>query len=295
MRPHHLLPIGVSILLAACGGDRPANEQAPTLVIGEGEGGTLTILHQMPTPNELFLQVREMAGDGDRRLLNPAAQADRYATLRSRAVNFGIYSTDLVYASSFKLNVEVARYYLATKKLAEALGLNAVFTDAEFVRLESNLTRGDSLEVISNEVYLRAYERLQTGNMAPVLAMVLVGGWTESMYLMMRHGVAGGDTDALRMRLAEQKSTLEHLIALTEAQSSDPEVSALRIRLQEILDIYDQVTIQRKPNAGRSSSGRQVLGDDVRMEITDDKYRVLQEAVERLRTDLARPEDKPNA
>jgi hypothetical protein len=78
-------------------------------------------------------------------MLNPAGNVDRYVTLTSRALNFGVYSTDLVYASYFKLNVEVARYYLTTKKLAEGLGLSSAFNDADFVRLEANFTRGDSL------------------------------------------------------------------------------------------------------------------------------------------------------
>ena len=55
-------------------------------------------------------------------MLNPASNVDRYVSLKSRAFNFGVYSTDLVYASYFKLNVEVARYYLTSKKLAEGLG-----------------------------------------------------------------------------------------------------------------------------------------------------------------------------
>ncbi len=64
------------------------------------------------------------------------------------------------------------------------------FTDADFVRLEANLTRGDSLEVISNDAYQRAYEKMQQESMGPVLAMVLAGGWLESMHLVMRQ-IAG--------------------------------------------------------------------------------------------------------
>jgi hypothetical protein len=265
------------------------------LVIGEGETVSAAVIHQMPTPNELFVLVRDLAGEGNKRLLNPASQADRYVSLKSRAVNFGIYSTDLVYASSFGLNVEVARYYLATKKLAEALGLSSVFTDAEFVRLESNLTHGDSLEVISNDVYLRAYERLQGEDMGPILAMVLVGGWVESMHVMMGHREAmKGDKDIL-VRVAEQKTTLEHLVALTEAQAANAEIAELRQRLDSILNIYDQVNVQRKAHAGTSASGRVVLGEDVRFELTEEKYTQLEQAIRNFRNDLIRTEDQPNA
>lgn len=297
MRTRQLLSLAALALLAAsCGGNEPAQEQAPSLVIGQGDEASQAIIHQMPTPNELFVLVRQIDGRGDASLLNPSDRADRYASLRGRAVNFGVYSTALVYASTFQLNVEVARYYLATKKLAGALGLSSVFTDAEFVRLEANLTRGDSLEIISNDVYLRAYERLQEADMGTVLAMVLVGGWTESMYLMMRHGEKAGAADErLLVRVSEQKPTLEHLIALTETQAGDADVAMLRDRLQGILDIYDQVEVHRKPHGGPSPSGRMVLGEDVHLAMTTDKFQALREAIDLLRADLVRPEDQPNA
>jgi hypothetical protein len=295
MRSTDLLFLGTAFLFTACGGGQEPADKTPMLVIGDGETVSAAVIHQMPTPNELFVLVRDLSGEGNKRLLNPASQADRYVSLKSRAVNFGIYSTDLVYASSFGLNVEVARYYLATKKLAEALGLNSVFTDAEFVRLESNLTRGDSLEVISNDVYLRAYERLQGEDMGPMLAMVLVGGWVESMHVMMGHREAlAGDKEILA-RVAEQKATLEHLVALLGAQAGNTDIAALRLRLESILDIYDQLNVQRKAHAGKSSSGRIVLGEDVRLDLTVDKYEQLEQAIRSLRNDLTRTEDQPNA
>jgi len=292
MRSSHLLPIGLLLLLSACGGDPSASDRSPSLVIGEGERASVAVLHQMPTPNELFVQVRGLSGPGDRRYLNPASNADRYATLRSRAINFGVYSTDLVYASTFELNVEVARYYLATKKLAEALGLSSVFTDAEFIRLESNLTRGDSLEIISNEVYMRAYEKLEEAEMGPVLTLVLIGGWVESMHLLMMHGEGEKPAEA-RRRVAEQRSTLEHLIALSDEQAADPDVAELRLRLTRILDIYDTMNVHRKPHASKSTSGRMVLGEDIVAELSDERYQAIKEAMATLRTELTRTEDKP--
>ncbi len=294
MQPSHLFPIGVVVLLAACGGGDQAEDNAPALVIGEGEAVSATVLHQMPTPNELFVQVKTLSGQGDRSYLNPASQADRYATLRSRAIAFGVYSTDLVYASTFQLNVEVARYYLATKKLAESLGLTTVFTDAEFIRLESNLTRGDSLEIISNEVYMNAYEKLEEADMGPVLTLVLIGGWVESMHLMMVHG-AELDEVVTRQRVAEQRSTLEHLIALSESESSDPDVAELRYRLSGILDLYDSMNTQRMPHKGRAASGRMVLGDDILTEVTAERYQAIHAAISTLRAELILTDDQPNA
>ncbi len=282
-------------MATACGGvQEPVAEEGPSLVIG-GEEESVASLYQMPTPNELFSLVREMAGAGQKRLMNPVSNADRYASLKSRALNFGIYSTDLVFASYFKLNVEVVRYYLTTKKLAESLGVVTAFSDADFVRLEANLTRGDSLEIISNEAYAKAYSRLQDEQMGPTLAMVLAGGWVESMHLLLSQIEANGKAEVLMVRVGEQKVTLEHLIDMMAAHESDADVAAVMKDMISIRDIYDQVNVQRVAHQGASASGRMVLGDDVRVELTDEKYQTLKAAIDELRARMTAPEDKINA
>ena len=63
--------------------------------------------------------------------------------------------------------------------------------------MEANLTRGDSLEVISNEAYTKAYSKLQDEEMGATLSMVLAGGWVESMHLLFRQIEAFGKNEAL--------------------------------------------------------------------------------------------------
>lgn len=294
-----LLPVALAALgLAACGGsntDTPTDAGGAELVIGDENAADASSMYQMPTPNELFTLVREMAGEGHKRMLNPASNVDRYVSMRSRAINFGIYSTDLVYASYFKLNVEVARYYLTTKKLGEGLGLASAFNDADFVRLESNLTRGDSLEVISNEAYMKAYEKLQNEKMGPTLALVLSGGWIESMHLVIRQIEAFGESEPLMARIAEQKVTLEHLLELMKPLEADAEVAPIYRELVKIRDIYDRVKVKRIPHREGSASGRMVLGEEVQIELTAEKYAELVKAVDGLRAEVTRPEDKTNA
>ncbi|HRH68948.1 MAG TPA: hypothetical protein PLB89_05525 [Flavobacteriales bacterium] len=295
-----LLSIAVlALLMSSCGGGtdpETTNDKAPDLVIGgEGTDEAVASLYQMPTPNELFSLIRNMGVDGEKRQLNPVSNADKYASLRGRAVNFGVYATDLVYASYYKLNVEVARYYLTTKKLADGLGIAAAFADGDFVRLEANLTRGDSLEMISNDVYAKAYAKLQDDQMGPVLCMVLAGGWVESMHLLLSQTAGAGKHEALVERVAEQKVTLEHLIEMMAAHEADPGVAELLTELMVIRDVYDQVNVKRVAHQGTSASGRMVLGDDVQIELTEEKFQALVAAVDELRARMIAPEDKTNA
>ncbi|MBK7945493.1 MAG: hypothetical protein IPJ85_09370 [Flavobacteriales bacterium] len=286
-------PLLSALLLAACSGDQPpAAENRGALIIG-GESSLTASYYQMPTPNELFGLVRELAGEGHKRMMAPASNAGSFASLRGRALNFGVYATDLVYASSFKLNVEVARYYLASKKLADGLGLSQAFSDADFIRLESNLTRGDSLEFISNEAYQKAYERMQQEDMGPVLCLVLAGGWVESMHLVVQQITAFGKNEALVLRVTEQKMTLEHLVNMMDEHHADPDVAAVQAQLIGLRDIYDQVSMKRMPPTRATESKRIVLGDDVTFDMTAERYAALAAEVERIRTEWTTPEKTP--
>ena len=281
-----------------CGGgeEQGKPESAPNLVIGnDGAETTVASLYQMPTPNELFSLVRQLAGDGQKRMMNPETNVDRYATLKARALNFGIYSTDLVFASYFKLNVEVVRYYLTTKKLAESLGIVSAFSDADFVRLEANLTRGDSLEIISNDAYTKAYAKLQDEKMGPTLSLVMAGGWVETMHLLLNQIEVHGNNPALMARVGEQKVTLEHLVEMMRPHESDADVSSVMKDLLLVRDIYDQVDVKRVVHQGPSTSGRMVLGDDIKVELTDAKYQALRTAVEELRGRMIQPEAQTNS
>jgi hypothetical protein len=303
-RNHTVILVTLAAVLAACGGgaeNGKDKEQNPHLVIGDEQAAPASSLYQMPTPNELFNIVRQMAGEGQKRMMNPAVNADRYVSLPARSINFGVYATDLVYASYFKLNVEVVRYYLAVKKLGDKVGVAGAFSDNDFVRLEANLTRGnnDSLEILSNEAYYKAYQQLQQEDMGPVLSLVLAGGWVESMHLVMRQVAAFNAEDPLVARVVEQKASLEHLLDLMEEHKADPNVAPWREKLMAIRDIFDHLDTKRMPNSGKSPSGRMVLGDDVVVTLTAAQYEQLSKAVEQLREEMIRPEDqasvKPNA
>jgi len=297
MKTTVLSTILLAALVTSCGGDpKPTNDAGPGLVIGgDGTEATVASIYQMPTPNELFNLVRDLAGEGQKRMLNPAGNVDRYVSLQGRAFNFGVYSTDLVFASYFKMNVEVARYYLTCKKLADGLGIASAFSDADFVRLEANLTRGDSLELISNDAYTKAYTKLQDEKMGPVLSLVLAGGWVESMHLLFRQIDGAGNNPNLMARVGEQKVTLEHLLDMMEPQAGDADVANTMMELTAIRDIYDQVNVKRVAPQGASTSGRMVLGDDVQMALTSEKYQARVDAVEDLRTRMTAPEDKSNS
>lgn len=296
---HKYIPLVLAAALASCNapsGEKPEAKEEQTLVIGGLDASESTVdYYQMPTPNELFQIVKTMSGEGQKRMMSPANNVDRFATRGKKALNFGVYATDLVYASTYKITSEVVRYYLTCKKLGDDLGLAGSFTDKDFLRLERNLTRGDSLDVISNEAYEKAYRRMQDERMGPTLALVLAGGWVESMHLVARQVIHFDAADPLVLRVAEQKTSMEHLIEMMEKYKDDREVAAMRADLVKLRDIYDTFPVVRNPHQGSSPSGRQILGEDVTIVITPDGFDQLVATLEGIRERIIIPEDSPEA
>lgn len=286
-----LIALAAFLVSCASPADRKDSEQDTLIIGGDDASDHTENLYQMPTPNELFQIVRTMSGEGQKRMMSPAKNVERYATMPKKALNFGVYATDLVYASTYKITSEVVRYYLTCKKLGDELGLGGSFNDQDFVRLERNLTRGDSLDMISNEAYERAYRRMQDERMGPTLALVLAGGWIESMHLVSRQVLHFDASDPLVMRVAEQKTSLDHLIDMMEQYKDDPGVAEARNNLLELRDIYDTFPVVRSEHQGASPSGRMILGEDVNVIMTPEGFKDLVDTLEIMREAIIRPED----
>lgn len=284
-----------ALLLPSCGGggdDHTAQDKQPALVIGgEDASASAQQLYQMPTPNELFSIVRELGGAGHKNALSPVRKADRFATLPGRALNFGVYATDMVYASNFRLTSEVVRYYLTCRDLGVQLGLSNAFDASIQQRLEKNLAHGDSLDVLANDAYYAAYQKLQEERMGSTLALVLAGGWVESMHLILAHVDSFNTESPLVARIGEQKVSLEQLVDMMGAVKDDAVAPVLK-HLMAIRDVYDGMAVTHTAAPATSASGRMTLGDDTHVAVNAEKYQELKTAVAALRDTITKAEDE---
>jgi uncharacterized protein YdcH (DUF465 family) len=131
--------------------------------------------------------------------------------------------------------------------------------------------------------------------MGAALALVLAGGWVESMHLVVQQVNEVKENDPLVRRVADQKFTLEHLIDMTEAQMNDSSVAPVRRQLIAVRAIYDQFPVIRSPHHGATGSGRMVLGDDVTVTVSEAHFAALKEAVESLRERIVHTEGQQTA
>ena len=79
------------------------NSQEPVEVVTEElveETTNDNVFYQMPTPNELFAVLKNNDAPFNKEILNDVSNTENYLTKSSKALNFGVFTADLAYATS---------------------------------------------------------------------------------------------------------------------------------------------------------------------------------------------------
>jgi len=281
--PHLFLSVFVLFLFACGEGERQEEVQviADPLESKQKAEQENASYYLVPTPNELFGLISDHEELDPNAPLNSVNNSKLYIDATSRALNFGVYATDLIYVSRSQNSVEVVRYFLTVKKLSEDMGISSAFDDRVFRQLESDITAGDSLDLISLEAYYHAYDALEQNEKGAELALLVTGGWIESLYLT----IGARDTfeldGALEQRIAEQKYTLDNLIDLNDQNGNNASVM-----LEKIRSIYDEMPIEDVPNDEKSTSGRMILGGQDQIRMSKEQYFELKETISEIRAKI---------
>ena len=234
----------------------------------------------IPAPDEMFSFMKDIGGEGkSTTYLNNPENYKNYIDTKSKALNFGIYATDFLYCSTFDYGAEALKYFVNVKRIGDELGISGVINEATADRIKKNIGKNDSLTDISNTLYFAAISELEKSDKASVLSLVIVGGWVESMNLvtnMVKKYSAGNPAID---RIAEQKYTLENLIAYLQKYQSDASVAAVTGQLNELKTAFDQLKEETVSGTVSGKDGKKMLGGGTTITITEAQYKTICEKV----------------
>jgi hypothetical protein len=170
-------------------------------------------LFSLPSPYQAAYIIREHDVPFDKTLLNDPQSHTHYTTSFKKALNIGVYGTDLGYLNIFNGEQESLAYFNVMKKLANDLGLQNAFSAGEFEKLRESLVEGDSMLYYLSRSYRKFDAHLKEHNRKKTGALILAGGWIESNYILSQT-VLQSQKRPLVNRLGEQKHALDNLIDL---------------------------------------------------------------------------------
>jgi hypothetical protein len=279
-------------LFSSCGSDTGKNEMGTGDTASNSPANSKElakaqqILYALPSPTEAAALIKSSGATFELSTLNPITNVSKYVSNESKAINLGVYGTDLVYANVFEQTQESAEYFKCANTLATSLGISSVFGEATYNRVKKNMQNQDSLMAIIADASLDADAYFKENERPTASALVAVGGWIEGLYIATT--IAGKTKNAsVIQRVAEQKSSLNNLIGLVESFGSEKELSSALNDLKEIKPLFD-VLETKKTVAAKSAGTNEIptIGVGKHIGITPEQLKAIAEKVGAVRNKI---------
>ncbi|HEY1040833.1 MAG TPA: hypothetical protein VGF30_15565, partial [Bacteroidia bacterium] len=114
------------------------------------------IFNSVPGTSEITRMVTDAGIEYDGALLNDPDKYKSYSTDDYKALNLGVYGTDLCYTSVFEQTQESMLYLKCVNQLCNGLGISGVFDEKTTDRIDANKENRDSLLNIISKSFEQA-------------------------------------------------------------------------------------------------------------------------------------------
>lgn len=273
--------------LSSCGGGEKSEDtdSVDSTKTEEPKTGPVSeTFFQVPSPGEMLTFIKMVGGKNNKNIsfLNSPANNKNYADSKLQALNFGIYSCDLSYCSIFEIGSESLKYFKIVKMMGDQIGVSTAIKPEVIKRLESNISSPDSLAVITDDVYFSSFEALEDSKQGPTLALVVAGGWIESIYIAINLAKYETNSPVIE-RLADQKYTLENLIEFLKKHETDPNVAAVKVDFESLLAEFNKMGEADAKPLKSKEKGAATLSGGKQLVITEEVYNAITGKIKSIR------------
>ena len=284
------------VLLMACSSGNKSEDQALVDALEETSletevisGEVNEILHRIPSPLEISMLLKETEKKYNAEFLNSPQNLSRYNTNYKRAINLGIYGTDLGYTNIYEQSQDGIRYMSTIRDLANELNIGQFFEMETIGRLVSNSDNLDSLLLITTQNFNSINHYLQSQNRSHLSVLFLTGGWLEALHITCEVARTHPGNKHLEETIGAQKIILDNILHLLSFyKESNREMAALMTDLESLQQSFEKVTITTvyKPSTFEVIDGIMVVKDNSSstVEITQADIESIRSITQNIRT-----------
>src|SRR4030043_168513 len=176
--------------LTSCKGGKKAPEEEIAIGLPQDNTAILQdikqaerIFNALPSPLESAMLIKSAGAKFDEVLLNPVTSVNTYVTSKAMALNLGVYTCDLSFASLYEQTQLLIDYMNAAKKMADGLGILKAIQQEDIDRLEENINNSEVIMDIVSQTFMNSNSYLEDNGQPATAAIVLTGGWIEGLYI----------------------------------------------------------------------------------------------------------------
>lgn len=217
-------------------------------------------------------------------ITNPTANVIKYNTTNfKRAVNLGVYSSDLAYTMLNKQYQESKNYLKASKELGGQLGLNRAFESNGLAeRFDKNIGKEDSLLKIVSDIQMQTDILLEENKQKYVTAIAFAGAWIESIYIASK--VYGSDKEKnkdVSVSLVEQLTIADKISrALKICERQEAECKSLNEDVNAVLQLF------RNCASIKTSTDKGEEPDYEKVKISEEEFSAIANKISEIRQKL---------
>ena len=239
-----IIIFGVIMILTACKSTKKESadndEPAEDLSSKESVIQELTT-YPLPDAYEVTDMLQKAGASYILTLSNPASKVGNYISSSEKALNLGVYGSDLSYASTYMMKQETMKYLESSKKLVDELEISTRFNLDYAERVESNLDSRDSLISIISESFVDTWEYLVENQQDKLAILVISGSYIEGLYITIQIAITAADNTSFLEVIAKQKGSLNTLIDVMDPIKNDVDISDIFKGLNDLAKIYEDV------------------------------------------------------
>jgi len=239
-----------ALFLTACGSGKKPDEQAFLNSLDSAKSGPTideevinSILQQIPSPLEISVLLKESGTKYSPNILNSPDNLPKYNSNYKKALNLGVYGTDLGYTNIYEQNQDGIKYLESIKSLADGLNIGQFFDIETIGKLAANSKNLDSLLLITTQNFNSINHYLQTQSRANLSVLLLIGGWVEAMQITCQVSAKDPKNKELQEKIGEQKIILEQIVLLLGFYKEDANMASLLKDMEELKGAFDAIII----------------------------------------------------
>jgi hypothetical protein len=287
-----------TVIVGCKSGGSKANEEELTVIIPENNEAVYEdikqaekIFNALPSPLESAVLIKSAGARFDEGLLNPVDNVSSYVTNKNMALNLGIYTCDLSFASMYEQTQLIINYMNAAKKMADGLGILKAIEQSSIDRLEENINNTEVIMEIVSETFMNSNSYLEENGQPAIAAMVLVGGWFEGLYISTQLvDMDDFDGNKLVSRIIDQKLSIGVLHSLLEGSKGNPAVDDLLVQVDQLKAVFDKISLTTSPIRPEfdKSSNTTILKSEVKTDMTPAVFKELAATVGEIRNSFVK-------
>jgi hypothetical protein len=292
-----MLAVFLTLILANCrSGGKNAKKEADSVSVPEANAAVYEdikqaekIFYTLPSPLESAMLIKSAGALFNDNLLNPIENTKNYNTNKSMALNLGIYTCDLSFASLYDQTQLIIDYMNAAKKMADGLGILDAIDQEDIDKLEENIHNTDVIMDIVSQTYLNSNSYLEDNGQPAIAAIVLTGGWLEGLYISTQLvDMKDFNGNKLVGRIIDQKLSVDILISLLESSKGHPAIDELITQVNRVKVVFDKITLKTSPVRPEydQAANVTVLKSEVQSDLTPEVFKELSIVVSEIRSNL---------